>query len=211
MKKSLMSLVALALLGSSAIAADLPRNRAPVAPPTAYAMPVFTWTGFYVGATAGYENSRYKLPISEHVNAFTLGLTAGYNWQLSSNIVLGLETDMSYGFGSKTYRYNANDYYKLRTNFLGTTRVRVGYAIDRVLLYVTGGFAYGNPGVTVSYNNIVHRASDWRLGYAVGGGVEYAINRNWSAKLEGLYYNLGKHDGWRNDGFVVRTGVNYKF
>src|SRR3954454_18044532 len=52
MKKLLLSSVALFGLSTAALAADLPR-REYVAPPPVVAVPVFTWTGFYVGVNAG--------------------------------------------------------------------------------------------------------------------------------------------------------------
>src|SRR5215204_3187190 len=50
MKKFLLSSVALLGFTAGAMAADLPRR----APPVFVPVPVFTWTGFYVGVNAGY-------------------------------------------------------------------------------------------------------------------------------------------------------------
>src|SRR4051795_12238577 len=52
MKKTLLSSVALVGLTAGATAADLPRRQY-VAPAPYVAVPVFTWTGFYVGVNAG--------------------------------------------------------------------------------------------------------------------------------------------------------------
>ena len=51
MKKFLLSSVALLGFTAGAMAADLPRR---AAPPIYAPIPVFTWTGFYVGVNAGY-------------------------------------------------------------------------------------------------------------------------------------------------------------
>ena len=100
----------------------------------------------------------------------------------------------------------------------GTVRGRLGWAWDRLLLYGTGGFAYGID-------------NDSEIGWTAGGGVEYALGNNITVKLEGLYVDLDqKNGGGRpvynlaantlvlngadnpNNGFsVVRVGVNYKF
>ena len=103
-------------------------------------------------------------------------------------------------------------------DYFGTVRGRIGYAFNRFLAYGTGGFAYGG--------------GDSDLGYAAGGGLEYAITDRLSVKAEGLYVNLGKRNGSSdvtasynltsnvvtvNDSRnnyefeVARLGVNYKF
>jgi outer membrane immunogenic protein len=129
-----------------------------------------------------------------------------------------------------------------RLDFLGTARGRLGAAFDRALVYATGGLAYGRtdlaytgtigfptaPAVVLNGTSSTSRTS---LGYALGGGVEYAFWNNWSLKAEYLYYNLGRHSttvggsftnfapttggfstaSVRNDGHIVRAGLNYRF
>ena len=103
---------------------------------------------------------------------------------------------------------------------MGTARARIGYAIvDNLLLYGTGGLAYGNvhassaqfnvsnikffestnaapkPGRDYSYMNPVAfgtgNYSGFKAGWAAGGGAEWMFAENWSARAEGMYYNLG--------------------
>jgi outer membrane immunogenic protein len=82
--------------------------------------------------------------------------------------------------------------YKL--DWFGTVRGRVGYLpTDRVLLYATGGLAYGHlgsdaPGLGLGWGST-------RAGWTVGAGAEAAIDRNWSVKLEYLYMDLGNVGG----------------
>jgi outer membrane immunogenic protein len=76
----------------------------------------------------------------------------------------------------------------------------------------------------------IGRRSSTEIGRTIGGGVEYALTQNISAKLEGLYYNLGKEtvvgaetplifapNGYQHnkafdtDGGLIRVGLNYKF
>ena len=97
--------------------------------------------------------------------------------------------------------------------WFGTVRGRVGYLITPTLLvYGTGGFAYG--GLSVGpWNNT-------STGWTAGGGVEWMFMPNWSAKVEYLFTDLaggGNGGGW-NWGFgnrpqfnIVRAGVNYHF
>jgi outer membrane immunogenic protein len=206
----------------SASAADLPSRKEPayfVEP-----VPVFTWTGFYVGLNAGaairantssnyspyyagfgYPSYGYGGYGSSSNNiAFVGGGQVGYNWQ-TGPVVFGLETDFDYrsGFGSG--------------GFLGTARGRLGYAFSNAwLLYATGGLAYGNTFNDNSY--LFNSGNSMRVGWTVGGGLEYAVNRNWSIRTEYLYVDLGKSNlsayglaPPRSQSHLVRLGVNYRF
>ena len=98
-------------------------------------------------------------------------------------------------------------------------RGRVGYSFDRVMPYVTGGLAAGDiraaaPGLPGGTNT--------NAGWTVGGGVEFALPGNWSAKAEYLHVDLGNFNCGTNCGGtpnenvsmrdnVFRAGVNYHF
>lgn len=233
MKKTLLSATALTALSFSAFAADLSaRTFAPVAP-----APIFSWIGFYVGANAGFIQS--KAPATDlsswwnpnetiHSSGSGVlgGIQVGYNYQVGA-IVFGLEADLAAMSTDAKANSNGNDRIdQHKTSALGTVRGRVGYAFDRTLLYVTGGLAYANVKNRVSDRSAPAfnaETTGWRTGYAVGGGVETAINADWTVKVEALYYNLGSNraqfvDGGtnyafktKNDGALARIGVNYKF
>jgi outer membrane immunogenic protein len=118
-------------------------------------------------------------------------------------------------------------------NWFGTVRGRFGWAADRALFYVTGGFAAGE--VEVSTNTAFTSgisypvsAKSTQTGWTAGGGIEYAFDPSWSAKIEGLYYDLGSVSiltgsvplpatGFRRGatfdltGAIVRAGINYRF
>jgi len=207
MKKILLASVALFGFAGAASAADLPVRSAPPAPVIA-AVPVFTWTGFYVGVNAGYGwNSddditiggvRYSL---DDDGGFVGGAQAGYNYQIGS-FVVGLEGDIQYAdlggndiilSDGTVVDFNDSDWF-------GTIRARAGVAFDRALIYATGGFAF----------------ADGATGWTVGGGLEYAFTDNLSAKVEGLYVNLDRDDnffGINDDAEfgVVRAGLNFRF
>ena len=234
MKKTLLATTALTALSFSAFAADLPaRTFAPVAP-----APIFSWTGFYVGANAGFIRStaaatdltgywRSNETIHSSGSGVLGGIQAGYNYQVGA-IVFGLEADLAATSANAKANSNADRADQHKTSALGTVRGRVGYAFDRTLLYVTGGLAYGNVKNRVFdtiYTGTQPNAetSGWRTGYAVGGGVETAINAHWTVKAEALYYNLGSSRSQyfdsvttyafktKNDGALARVGVNFKF
>src|SRR3989344_504165 len=134
------------------------------------------WTGFYAGVNGGYS-------AGPDVRGFTGGGQLGYNYQLSSNWVVGIEADAQYS---------------TQPDWWGTVRGRAGYLLTPdVLLYATAGWAYVLP-------THAHRATS---GWTAGGGIEYALNRNWSAKAEYLYVA----PGGGQDANVVRAGINYLF
>lgn len=207
-KLSLAAALSVLALGSAAVAADLPR-RATAAAPYVAPVPVFTWTGFYAGVNAGYGWGSQKGSADATYGSLSgsqVGGTAGYNYQMGQ-IVLGMEGDLDWSNAK-----NTKGAYVSKQTSIGTARGRLGFAVDRVLLFTTGGYAGANIERTVGAAS----ASDWHHGYALGAGLEYAITNNVSAKAEYLYTDLAsKTDtGLSRAGMTqntVRMGVNYRF
>lgn len=173
------------------------------------------------------------------------GAQVGYNWQFNS-VVAGLETDFQ-GSGIQksstitgTFPQTGGTFTPLGTisakeelNYFGTVRGRLGYAYDRLLIYATGGLIYGDTSLSFSrvFPAVSFAGSDdsLRVGGVVGGGLEYAFDDHWSAKIEGLYYSFGSSktllatalpapNGFQTgfkfrdgDGEIVRVGLNYRF
>jgi outer membrane immunogenic protein len=255
MTKGILTALALVALGGTALAADLPARKGPVYAPIA---PIFTWTGFYVGVNAGIIFSdndittsgnaantaanvaanRRAASLSNNDEAFTIGGQIGYNYQFG-NIVFGVETDLNYTDRSTSTSFLSAlgdpSTYTQELDYLGTVRLRIGYAFDRILVYATGGLAYGDVNNSVNFFantagnplQFAGRSGDVEVGYAVGGGIEYAFTNNLSLKAEYLYYDLGKTNvlvnaipgvglnsytaQFKNDGHIVRAGLNYRF
>ncbi len=241
-RRSTLPALAGLVLAGAASAADLPPRVAPPPPPIP---PAFTWTGFYIGANAGYGfrggASTYADPTygtvteSKSGNGFVGGGQVGYNYQFTpgSGWVLGAEADFQgTTFGRRgDGTIGATPYYGVSPSldWFGTVRGRVGYAFDRWLVYGTGGFAYGGGGASPYASAYPYTLPDTtRLGYAVGGGVEYALTEKISVKVEGLYVDLGKRGagataydaavpayygtGRSESGFgLVRGGLNWRF
>jgi outer membrane immunogenic protein len=192
--------------------------------------PAFSWTGFYLGANAGYGSARAASSVtvagatteidSGSLNGAVLGGQLGANWQVNA-LVLGLEGDLQWA-DQKQSATVAGITGTHRINTFGTIRGRLGYAFDRWMLYGTAGWAYGTyrteltvpPFATVS-------ASSSRGALAVGGGVEAAFANNWTAKLEYLYLDTGKVAettglpgvtvNTQVKDHLIRLGVNYLF
>jgi outer membrane immunogenic protein len=141
-----------------------------------------------------------------NVDGIIGGAQAGYNWQTGAWL-FGIEADIQ---GSDEHGSNticaagcapgaAFLSVENRLNWFGTLRGRVGWLpTDRVVLYATGGLAYGNLETTYTAglvgvgNALAVTTSSTRAGWTVGGGVEGAIDRNWTVKLEYLYMDLGR-------------------
>ena len=89
-------------------------------------------------------------------------------------------------------------YAKQSLDWLGSVRVRVGVPVDDMLIYATGGLmlgganAYQNIGFTNGSGGYTASASRTLAGPTFGGGLEFNLGGPWSARLEGLYYDLGK-------------------
>jgi outer membrane immunogenic protein len=220
--------------------------------------PVYNWTGFYVGAHAGWvwadvDAATSSSGLAAALTPFStsidgdggmLGGQIGFNYQFS-NIVIGLEADLSWTGvdGSATVApltlggavvpgsFHTTSY---DMNWFGTVRGRLGFAANNLLLYVTGGLAFGDidastvttsavPGIGVV--TWAGSASDTQVGWTIGGGLEWGLGSNWSVKGEYLYYDLGDVTvtgvaagliptivtNVDNTGHILRLGLNYRF
>jgi outer membrane immunogenic protein len=218
---SRLSLAAL-MLGSATLAqaADLPARYAASAPPPA--LPVFTWTGFYIGGHAGYGSGsdttkEYLTATFTYVglqntfkpNGMFGGLHAGYNYQMG-NVVVGLEGDFDFGkidggfVDPPAAPFNPGGRGRTEMDRQGSIRARLGYSFGRAMVYGTGGFAMGQlkstywnwPGVSENFKKDLN-------GYTVGAGVEYAITGNISVRAE---YRFTQYKLIRNNSLVAFPG-----
>ena len=206
-KLAFAAVVALAAGMVSAQAADLPyRSRAPYT--VNQPLNGYSWAGPYLGGTLGYEWGNVSNTAAKP-SGFVGGVTGGYNWQ-SGNVVFGLEGDIQ---GSTADDRFAS--YKYSNPWFGTVRGRIGYAFNNVLIYGTGGLAFGSLDTESVVTGL--QQSKTSAGYTVGVGAEVGIYQNWTAKIEYLYVNLSANDytltNARNglDFGTVRLGVNYHF
>ena len=206
MKKTIMAMAVATAAGGSAVAADLPRGSAPYYPPPPA---TYSWTGPYAGLNLGYQWSQVTNNVTEP-SGIAGGGQLGYNWQLSP-FVYGIETDIQASAADDTFAP-----YKFSNPWFGTLRARVGFAAaDNVLLYATGGLAYGEL-----KGEFFGLGEDKTLvGWTAGAGIEYGFlfAPRWSVKLEYLYMDLtsrtysvtGVDNGLHSN--FLRLGVNYRF
>ncbi len=236
MKKALLGIAAIAaMIGTPALAADMP-VKAPPPPPA----PTWSWAGFYIGPEAGggWAHSQQTDTGGTTSGPYNqsgglAGGTIGYNWQ-RNNVVFGLEADMSWagidGSVSLPGLCTAGSGTVCFTNmhWLNTDRARLGVTSPsgQFLFYVTGGVAGASiQGGQESCSTPVFgaiascgRRTEWA---PVGGvGVEAMLAPKWSAKVEYLHTSFDTHTFYtvfipvnvtENNVNILRVGVNYHF
>lgn len=202
-----LGLSALVFAGA-ARAADMPAPPPPV-------LPLWTWTGGYVGTHVGaaWGDAKFSDPagtslFGDNVSTpgFIGGFQAGYNWQVpQTRFVLGIEGDLS-GLASKgsntclaSSRLVVSADCRVEPNASATVTPRIGYAIDplgRTLAYIKGGFAAIYNGTEISTNGTTPKTETtdrlWATGWTAGAGVERALTPAWSLRLEYDYLGLGR-------------------
>jgi outer membrane immunogenic protein len=154
------------------------------------------------------------------------GAHIGYNLQLGQYVV-GLEGDVDGTGYAKTYN---GGFLTVSTKVpvQGSIRARLGVALDRALLYITGGAAFAGFDNTYQSFAGYDTISKTRTGWTVGGGLEYALTNNWSIRAEYRYADYGSFNNYPASSLApifglgtfvhhnetqhaVRGGVTYKF
>ena len=222
----------------------------------------YNWTGCYVGAVGGYQWGRsrqdygglvngvpnafaptgFQLSETYNVNGGQIGGTLGCNYQ-TGNWVFGIEGDGSWVSANgrslttpAAVALGANPVFEYTTKqkWMATTRGRIGYAWDRLLVYATGGVVFGGFDLNNQNSRLVPTATRTpshvnKAGWIAGLGAEYAFAPAWSLKGEWLYADYGSlhygdEPGTANGctagcfnadvkmkANIFRVGLNYKF
>ncbi|MFO1108730.1 MAG: outer membrane beta-barrel protein [Bradyrhizobium sp.] len=214
----------LAVAIGQASAADLPKAYTKAPPPPV----VQSWTGFYIGGHVGGGVTDGDLradylslippvvfgvnPTLAHSSAsgFLGGVQGGYNWQFAPSWVAGIEGDFSWTrmnssfttFGTFTSGLPNTTQPTTWTrdlNWLASARARLGFLVTpSLLLYGTGGGAWGSLDYSGSFVNTAPGSNNWlnpfsstRSGYVVGAGAEWMFAPHWLVRGEYLFYHLG--------------------
>ena len=197
MKRILMAAALALAAGGQALAADLPQPAPP--PPRAPAtyvpvpVPVFSWTGIYVGINGGYAFGTSSWNAQASARPATSAPTACSSAARSAAITSGASScsasrAMATGRTSMARRPHLWPGCEAKSDWLATVRGRAGYAFDRILVYGTGGGAFGN---VQAASRRAPFSSATQIGWTAGGGVEFAFTPNLTAKVEYLYVDLG--------------------
>jgi outer membrane immunogenic protein len=189
-----------------ALAADIPPPYTPPPPltPVAPAPTVFSWTGYYVGATAGFGWAGDTIDNE----GWIAGGYAGANLQLNSNIVIGLEGDFTF-----TGKEGTSGTTTVSNPWNTTLRGRVGYAFNRLMIYGTAGVAVGRLEVDDTVGPTSEEAT--RVGWTAGAGVEAALTDNIIGRLEYRFTDLGSETfapgSISYSSHDVMAGISFKF
>ena len=193
------------------------------------------WTGFYLGAQAGYmqgtgsdtdlcltfsgersecfSNTDDGFDLSDNnMDGVTVGGYLGYNYRIDQ-VVLGLEGDVNWDNANGSNSLLGELNFDTGANWDISLRARLGLVVDeRALLYVTGGPSWLNTDLDSNLNRIALRAPDvstgddsTEFGWVLGAGAEYAITEHLSMKAEYLH---GWYGGADLDILRASDGVN---
>ena len=213
MKRAItLGIGALALAGMTVptAAADLgarPIAKAPIAAP----VPVFSWTGCYIGGQAGgkwgdndLNANLAAVPVllpgggvvvfngnNDNNVGFIGGGQLGCQWQTGA-WVFGIEGDFVATDIDRTFvvatpigPFIPGDTFQIQNDWQASVRGRLGYAFDRLMIYGTGGVAFANVEATVGLVGLgTFSASKTLTGWTAGGGFEYAFTNNFSLGVE---------------------------
>lgn len=197
-----------------------------------------SWTGPYIGVNIGYgwdegevdlsprsldpeldealqdvvAAGSFPKDLSPGADGILGGGQVGYNWQLSSDWVVGIEADLQASDidGSKSeHRFplffdETETAARKQVDWFGTLRARAGYLVNpQWLLFVTGGLAYGKTSLSFKETDLIQgctpfnicmddESSGVKVGWTVGAGAELMLTQDWSLKAEYLYVDLGE-------------------
>jgi outer membrane immunogenic protein len=171
--------IAASALGAPAMAADIGNVEPLPTPPVVEAAPSNDWTGFYLGVLGEYGWGTADTDVAGDIDAdgFDVGGYAGANYQWG-NFVVGAEADVLYPF-----RDGDNAGIEVEQGLNGSLRGRAGIALDRFLLYGTGGAALTDIELSAPAGS----DDDTLWGWTAGAGVEGQVLDNVTARIEYRY------------------------
>jgi outer membrane immunogenic protein len=234
-----VAIFSLAVIGAAS-AADLPL---PTKEPPPY--PVYNWTGFYFGANGGggWSHDSFTQTGFSALGDTTFSGTRtgsgglaggqiGFNYEFPNRWVLGIEADADWanisGASSGCPIFSTGPFTGLVSgcgtagvtlNDFGTVRGRVGYAFNNVLVYGSGGWAWGNssgrtaltclgfacPGASTAFTGGTASFSNSPSGWTAGAGIEWGFLPNWSIRVEYLHVEFDNIS--TNYGTTITTGL----
>lgn len=224
----------LALTSSGTFAADMAVKAPPMLP-----IPIYNWTGFYIGGNLGGAWASGTLTdnftgasLTDYDRGFIGGGQLGYNWQVSPQFVLGVEgtfdgTSISHS-GTRATVLGDILQGSANTDWVATLAARFGYVENSWLFYIKAGGAWAQSSATVTdlTTGFSASASNTNSGWTAGAGIEHGLTPHWTVRVEYDYLGL---NNWTTsastlgpvfvgDRFTLQrqinmftVGVNYKF
>ncbi len=222
------------LATAAALAISAPARAADLLPPPPPPPPVFTWTGPYIGGQIGYAwgpSAFDLLGFNPNADALVVlastnspggvagGAHAGYLYQINQ-FVVGIEGSVD----GTSLRANAQFFLPafvginnvlsahVTSDIQGTVRGKFGFAFDQVLIYGTGGVAFGGFSSNLILNGLTPATVPFSVGnsysshsltgWTAGGGIEYAVTGNWRVFAEYRYTDFGSFNNSLANAFV---------
>lgn len=229
MKKLLLACTVLCGMSGYALAADAVIVETA---PEPVVVPVFSWTGAYVGGQVGYlwGDAEMSDPLfgdtsQPDADDWLGGIYGGFNYQMTNNVVLGGELDFAWTGADAFAPWEPSlaGGTNIELDWEGALRGRLGYAVDRFLPYIAGGVAFGRVTVeSIDPTGFPLASShDTLTGWTIGAGLDYAFTDNLQFRAEYRYTDFGDGDftldgtGRTGSGDLktndVRFGIAYKF
>jgi opacity protein-like surface antigen len=227
-------------LDPAAMTADLKHSIPDYRPPAL----LYDWTGFHIGAhvsetsfnvSGSAVNGATGTPVASGIvspSDWHGGIQLGYDYMMPSRVVIGMEADVSSGSRKTVATADASGTAGYETNVFDseTVRARLGYAVDDILLYGTGGLAWSNNQyirtqltgtLNLATSGTDEAITKYLSGWTAGGGIAFAFEENWNAFAEYRHTSYGSSTNALPFSAIVTTsktevnevdfGVNYKF
>jgi len=198
--------------------------------PSLFAPPQHVWTNVYVGLNAGGAFGTFSGSAtygsatadfgSVDASGFIGGGQVGAQIQYQ-HVVYGIEADFQGSSQDHSDTYSELGFpvsVSESMPWFATVRGRLGWAVDNVLFYGTGGIAIVDGKFSASALGLTASTEKSDIGWTAGGGVEWAFAPHWTAKVEYLYLDsenieIANVAGVTVDGRItdniVRAGINY--
>jgi outer membrane immunogenic protein len=218
------------LAAAPVLAADMPVPVQAPAPARVAVAPAYYWSGCYLGAHGGYGwgDKKFEFTNGEtntlDVNGAVAGGQFGCDLQFASNFVVGVA-----GAGSwtnvKETKSVAGTELSTDVAWLATFTARLGYSWGPGLIYAVGGAAWAGDRFGVTSPQTIARSDEVKLGWLVGGGLEYMFIPNWTLFVEYNFMDFGQvKPDWTisppasfaganidQQIHVVKAGINFRF
>ena len=190
------------------------------------------WEGFYVGAHVGYTDGEADSPYGNvggpfdftdqdapDVSGAIYGVQGGYNWELGTNWVVGLEAQATWGDREGDDNGTGGDVNGVEINHEYSIRGRAGYLFTPSwLLYGTAGYVSMDVDATAPTTGAVNESVE---GWTYGVGTEARFGPHWSGFVEVRHDEMdqtrfsfpadGYDEGITPETDSIRVGVNYRF
>jgi outer membrane immunogenic protein len=230
MRKTFFAAISFVILSAVAVhAQSLPQPLRPIGElpsplnliiPNYADLPVpYNWSGLLLHPLLTYQTASFSGRgghFLKDAGGVGLGLDAAYNFQYG-NIVFGPAADLTYSFMRSDSRRTSLGTLSSDLNMLGSVRGRLGYTLDRTLVYATGGYAFGN--LKIQNYSLGASESNTLSGWTAGAGLEYLWSDAATLRVE---YRRTELDGQRFASVpgnrkvkaglnVITAGFSYKF